>query len=380
MQAVAKRFSISDRGLAKHCAAANIPVPTRGYWAKLQAGKAVARHPLPPRALGQSDEVSIGQGAWPYDRESDAEILATPIPPLPVFEPDMDVVRLQATALVRKAPLPLRDSHEWHPQIAKLHAADEERARKQRDSVYSFAWEGPLFDKPFEQRRLKILNALFICLTRCGMTPHVSGKYGRDVSVTVGNTGVPLSLDALGAAKRIEEERYGRPFQARGDKEGMRLTFSRWSSEERNAPSWEDKTGERLETHLREIAAAIIVFGEQQVRETAVRLRDWRIERKADLEKAQRKRLAEEERRRREREAKRQQARIDHLLGQAGALGRAEQVRAYVAAVKTLNSSTPEPMPSIALDEWCRWALEQADSIDPVLSGAYKTRPAEPAE
>src|SRR5436190_2101950 len=90
MQALAKRLSISDRGLAKTCAAANIPVPNRGYWAKLQAGRAVTRHPLPPRALGQSDEVSIGRGAWPDNRESDAEILATPIPPLPVFERDMD--------------------------------------------------------------------------------------------------------------------------------------------------------------------------------------------------------------------------------------------------------------------------------------------------
>jgi hypothetical protein len=97
------------------------------------------------------------------------------------------------------------------------------------------------------------------------------------------------------------------------------------------------------------------------------------------LEEAERTRRAEEERRRRELETKREQARIDHLLGQAVALSRADQIRAYVVAVRTLNSSASEPMTLIELNEWCEWALAQADRIDPVLSGAYKTRPAEPA-
>jgi hypothetical protein len=50
------------------------------------------------------------------------------------------------------------------------------------------------------------------------MEPHVSGKYGRDIVVTVGDKSVPLSLDAAGAAKRIDDELSGRPFQARGDR------------------------------------------------------------------------------------------------------------------------------------------------------------------
>ena len=86
-----------------------------------------------------------------------------------------------------------------------------------------------------------------------------------------------------------------------------------------------------------------------------------------------------DEARRRELEAKRQQARIDHLLSQAGALSRAEQIRAYVAAARALNSKAPEPMTAIELNDWCGWALAQADRLDPVLSGAYKTRPKEPA-
>jgi len=127
-------------------------------------------------------------------------------------------------------------------------------------------------------------------------------------------------------------------------------------------------------------AAAIIVRGEQEVRESAVRRRAWRIKRKAELEEAERKRLTEEERQRRALEAKRQQARIDHLLGQAEALRQAEQIRAYVAAVRALNPNASDPLTPGALDEWSGWALAQADRIDPVLSGTYKTRPSEPRE
>lgn len=111
MQSLAKKLALSDRGLAKICAAANIPVPSRGYWAKKQAGKPVSPVPLPPRALGQSDFVHIGRD-WYRSDSDDTEILTTPIPPAPVFTPDMDAVRAQASALVAKAPLPLRDRKE----------------------------------------------------------------------------------------------------------------------------------------------------------------------------------------------------------------------------------------------------------------------------
>lgn len=35
---LAKQLQLSDRGLAKICAREDIPVPPRGYWAKLQYG------------------------------------------------------------------------------------------------------------------------------------------------------------------------------------------------------------------------------------------------------------------------------------------------------------------------------------------------------
>ena len=74
----------------------------------------------------------------------------------------------------------------------------------------------------------------------------------------------------------------------------MRLSISNWWSSEKLGPSWEDETGAPLERRLREIAAAIIACGEQFVRDHAAYVHAWRIERKAELEEAERKRKAEE--------------------------------------------------------------------------------------
>ena len=47
MVKIAEEFGISGCGLAKTCKRPGVPVPPRGYWAKLQAGKPVSKLPLP---------------------------------------------------------------------------------------------------------------------------------------------------------------------------------------------------------------------------------------------------------------------------------------------------------------------------------------------
>ncbi len=44
---LAPKFSLSDVGFAKICRRNNIPLPPRGYWARLEAGQTPEREPLP---------------------------------------------------------------------------------------------------------------------------------------------------------------------------------------------------------------------------------------------------------------------------------------------------------------------------------------------
>ena len=57
--ALAEEFGISGRGLGKICSRFEIPVPPRGYWAKLAARKCVTRIPLPTAKSDVPSEISI---------------------------------------------------------------------------------------------------------------------------------------------------------------------------------------------------------------------------------------------------------------------------------------------------------------------------------
>jgi hypothetical protein len=49
VRTIAQRMGVSDVWLKKCCSKADIPVPDRGYWAKLRADKTVVRQKLRPR-------------------------------------------------------------------------------------------------------------------------------------------------------------------------------------------------------------------------------------------------------------------------------------------------------------------------------------------
>src|SRR5882762_3034370 len=59
MRDLAKDFGISDVGLAKRCKRLGIPVPGRGYWARVDAGQAPYRPKLPKREAQWHDDNAL---------------------------------------------------------------------------------------------------------------------------------------------------------------------------------------------------------------------------------------------------------------------------------------------------------------------------------
>lgn len=49
---VARKLGVSDVGLAKLCRRATIPLPGRGYWARVESGQQISTEPLPPAPAG----------------------------------------------------------------------------------------------------------------------------------------------------------------------------------------------------------------------------------------------------------------------------------------------------------------------------------------
>jgi hypothetical protein len=354
------RFGISGTGLKKTCARAEVPVPPRGYWAKKQAGKRTVQMPLPPRPPGMQDEVFVGRGGYHgYYGATDAEILA-PLPDAPTFDEPIESVRARARKMIRKATVP-RDFSRAHPAISAILKEDERRREKQLSSSFTLSWDKPLIDSPLARRRLRILNGLFVATARAGGRGRISGDELEDVSVTVHHHHVSIKLAPPPQRRRRSAEAGSQ----KGKPRELRLSIVGGHDDRM---SWED--GETtLESHVTEIAVEVIVTAEVHYRGHCLRIHEWLIERKANLEAKLRKEKAEAEQNERERIAALAKARTGRLLAQATSLTQANAIRAYVETVccAAVDASvTPDE-----LQLWRAWALEQADRLDPVVSGAF---------
>ncbi|NTZ90489.1 hypothetical protein [Agrobacterium tumefaciens] len=68
MQKLAETYGLSDRGLAKTCQRYLVPVPSRGHWAKIDAGQPVKRTPL--RAVENTALHTVHIGTRPVSTRS----------------------------------------------------------------------------------------------------------------------------------------------------------------------------------------------------------------------------------------------------------------------------------------------------------------------
>lgn len=359
LRTLAASFDISDVALRKTCQRAAIPTPERGYWARLAAGKTVVKAALPARPPGLSPEVSFGDPR-PWYRSWSREELLAPIPPLPEFEEALEAVRTRIEAGLGKVTCPIKGGV-WHVGIQRLLLQDEERKRKAAASAYPFAWDQPLFGSAAEQRRLRILNSVFLSVGKFGGKATIGGREARDVSIAINQHHVGISLELARSSGKAREPRTA-----------DRLCFSILSavgSSEAKA-TWTDTSEARLESQLTKIVSEVILAAEIQLRERSTRLHRWRIERKAQIEEEDRRQQVEQLRQEQERLDKREQARVTSLLEAADNFRRAQEIRAYVERLGTRLDPTDLTRQAQYRD-WSLWALTQADRIDPALKTAF---------
>ena len=362
MTSIAAGFDISDVALKKKCANAMIPTPERGYWAKKEAGKPTTQLPLPKRAPGQDDEVIVSGGDryW-YGGHDESELLC-PLPGPPGFPEPIEEVRDRIAKTIGAVSVP-RDVRVWAGPIERLLREDEKRREKQRNSPYSSSWDKPIFDSPFERRRLRILNALSTATAKMHGQLYIHGKEGRTVGFSVVDQTVSIRLDI--PVKRGREDPSA-VWSPRPDHADMTLTIGEQGSERQ----WSDDAQGKIEAKLAEIATEIIVSAEKRYRDHKMHSHKWLVERKAQLEEAERKRKLEEEAAARERKRALEGARVDRLLRDAAAFQQAREIRAYADAIRELKSKDGNPIP-LELDRWVTWAVAQADRIDPVIGNAF---------
>jgi hypothetical protein len=350
---VAKNMGISDVALGKICKKANIPVPPRGFWAARDAQKRPAQLPLPARGFGQNDTVTIGQ-----ERNWYRDDLIGDVPPPPEFTESMEAVVQRARQLVGKVAVP-RNLDRPHHLVAKLLAKDVVRRQKAAESGYF--WDKPRFEAPAAQRRLRLINSLFLAFSRVGFRPDYGGKEADQLYAHVGDQLVRFAIVPVKRGRQYDSM-FGD--EAASPRLPLRLVIeSTMDPPPGTGKEWQDTDKLSLETVISEAVVSILVFAEAHYRGGALFRHRRLIERKLEQEEAIRKAKELAEQRKREAELKRQQERRRRLFVQTRNWKQSADVRAFVAAVRKHDKAQ---LHTADVEAWAAWALAEADALDPL--------------
>lgn len=353
---LSKRFGISDVALAKRCAKANIPMPPRGYWAKLESKRPVVRATLPQRLPGAADIVSFERNDWYRARTVSLEEL----PVAPVFPESIEALVGAAVAQMGRVRF-IRDLSEPHSGLTRVLAAEASR-REQYEADPRSSYYKPYFDEPHGQRQLRLINSLLQAFNRIGCKGSAYAKdewikgvgttYHLVASVVIGDTHVSFQFEE-GA-------------KAGATRAAMKLALETSKSEE-GTFEWSDAPKLPLERQLDTVARGMLEFAEQRLRANAQYQYEWALERQADLRRKIREEQEAAERKRLAAIAAEQQRVRDRLHRLAANLRQARDIRDLVLIMEQRMAGECDEAHLSAFGTWREEALTEADRLDPAL-------------
>jgi hypothetical protein len=357
MLQLAKSYGISDRGLAKICERLNVPVPSRGYWRRKETGQEVSQDPLPPLKEGQRDYVVYRRTIreTPDDPEAHElqEFEKRPENRIGVANPVSDL----------------------HPIAMKVRAALEKAKQNESGILVSDGeWCSILaVSKGTLERALLVADALFRAFDVRGYAAALDKEKKAAVEINKVHATFVLEevLDRKGRELTPAQQkdkiknpwRYPRPdyIKVPSGRLCLKITHPTWNV---GRVSWTDGKRQRIEDHLNDFMATLRNAAAEQLR----REKEWE---EAERRRKEEERLAEERRKRRLAE----QRKLWALLVESVSWQQSQQIRSYVEAIKRriqeIGGSAEQDQD---LKDWIEWACRQADSLDPLASGAYCTR------
>lgn len=355
---VAPRYGLSDVGLAKICRALAIPLPSRGYWAKVKAGRIMSRAPLPKlkrQSIESTGPVRLApekSAAREAARQSAARVrkeAASRLPP--------EVSPSPPHPLVRAASKRLHQRDGWSENTL-LRSAPKE--------VLNIAVTRESID-----RALGIVDTLLKVLTTQGFETEVNSERGTTL-FRWSETGTVLEFALTEHVRRTRhemtpaEERARKRYweRSRWDSSmsyphvpqydytptgNLTIQMGRWPSR-----TWKDTPKTQLEQRLGEVIGGILALAQ----ETHAR----------EQEEARRKeahRLAVE---RFEFLTKRRVNEVEHfkqLEASAADWERAARLRSFADAVEAAARLAGDLSPDQIA--WLAWARAKADWLDPLI-------------
>jgi hypothetical protein len=350
MTTLAKEYGISDVALAKICKKLEVPYPCRGYWRKKKTGKTVEQLPLPSNTDSAKQTATIhgtilAEGVEHISEETIQRITAEHAPEQTIHVPD----RLNK-------PHRLLNGHrtEWQSATVDEYGAIQSGSLRQlnmRISHQSLA------------RAVRIMSTLLLALEV--RSYPVAIQDGRKSSLCVRINGEPIQFGLEEKFKRSDRptaknlglqswERTRYDYTSTGT---LFLRIKEWGADGLQK-TWSDGKTAKIESYLNEFIIGLL--------KVADAVKAERLKREQEHQA----RLAVEGKR--EEEAKKRQeefARWQSLEQEAANWAKAQQLRAYLAALKEmLITKQGEIQQGSQADLWLGWAYQHADRLDPLVS------------
>ncbi|WP_287137160.1 hypothetical protein [Mesorhizobium sp.] len=188
------------------------------------------------------------------------------------------------------------------PHKGLVQLLKQEQRRRDKNAEREWTWDEPKFDTPLGKRRLRILNSLFLALSKRG---HDGDAYEHDGEIharaIIGDTHLGLDVQIVGSHRTVRQQGYLRPAPDLPASTPLALRLDP-GFDRKDTVSWQDDGDSKLESKIAEIAAAIIVGGEKK----------FRLGLREAEERAERERI-EKEKRRQERLAQLNRQRLQNL-------------------------------------------------------------------
>lgn len=335
---IAKEIGVSDVAVAKACRKAGIPLPNRGHWAIVKAGRTVKVPPLPKPKLDQPGSVWFTVLENPPPKPPKVEVPAGPLIDVPteLVKPHRLVAELKAAAKDRgedKGVIPL--NYQKFLRV-RTSAAQLERALILMDTLI----------KQFEDKGCKVRisekNAETELVLKEGTIVFRLDERTKQTSPP------PPPPRPPGRRGEHHYEPWRPAYILVGTGE-FTLEFSRGIS---NCPStWKDRAKASLEAQLHEVIAAIPSWNAALLSN-----RLQREEREAREREAEKRRVAAA----RAQEILRLQR--AKLVNNLRAWEQAERLRRFIAAFEQKGDQSAEAQ------AWLEWANLQVQALDPLCS------------
>lgn len=358
---LAKQYGLSDRGLAKICDRMQIPVPGRGYWAKLYSGAKSHSKPLKKASKSCQEVVRL------YERKEE---------PKDDMNKKKDLLELQKIF----AELSTNTTHKLveatKKRLENVESDDNGILATQTKRCLDIRVSNACMD-----RALNLLNMLFAVLEQRGFSIEIkeeknSAKYltclklaGEEVQIYI-KENLNSTPHILTQAEKKQITKQKSLFSKNtGSSEEWDLYF--WKPPKRDyhlsgqlqfkinnveysglRQNWSDSTDRKLESLLPTIAYHII--------QSATYLKNRTLEREA-----QKQLRAEEEKQRAEFERQRleEQNKIDHLDKLIDKWSKREKILQFLAWIDN-NVLIEERTESFT--EWYEWAMHYAQKLNPL--------------